>query len=78
MAADDRRMVQRMRGAAESSGSDEGDDAQNGSHSVADVGMSIDFGDTEADPDGDGLMMGDDDDMGTSSRMFFFFPSCLV
>ena len=74
MAADDRRMVQRMRGAAASSESEDGDDVRNGARSVDDAGVGMDYVDAEADPDPDGLMMGDDDDMGTSLRMFSSLP----
>lgn len=69
MAVASRRVAQRIRGAAESSGSDEGDDTRNGGviHAGAEVNMDMDFGDPEADPEGVGLLMGDDDDLG----MFF-------
>ena len=64
------RRVERLRGAAESSGSDEGNEAV---HAGVDANMSMDFIDADADP-GEGLMMGEDDDLGVSSPMFYFDP----
>lgn len=69
------RRVERLRGAAESSSSDDGEGMHNGDDAQinAETGMALDFPDTDADPEGVGLLIGDDDDMGASSRMLYSF-----
>jgi hypothetical protein len=57
-----RRTVQRIQGGVESASSDEGDDMHGGL--INEMNVSMDFADADADPEGDGLMMGDDDDLG--------------
>lgn len=76
MAVTGRRVTQRLRGAAESSGSDELDDAHNGGGDMHAGAESMDFVEPEPDLEGDALLMGDDDDLGASSRMIYsFYPS---
>lgn len=71
------RAVVRLRGAASSSGSDDGNDGGN----RAEESMNIDFSgpDIDADPDGDGLSVGDEDIFGefnNPSRLSVFLRFC--